>query len=222
MSLDVVKPIWNQRMVLIWLTVELGYANKQKECAVKFKGKFYLLSKPRRCSKKTYFVLTRAMQVLTSKSLEGKEGNNLFCQANEFAYLYSSPPMAASSQIKMQKRKKRGSAKLSRWANGKRTSAVQLILSKVYLHNALVKIDSWQAIHDWYGILHGWVINDFISTTSVVQTFNISMLFFREKQAKTVDGRIKMLPYDQVNAKLFYPRRKENKDATPLVVKKAA
>ena len=65
------------------------------------------------------------MQVLISKSLESKEGNILFHQTNEFAFLCSSLPMVASFQIKMnsnqvQKRKKRGSAKLSRWANGKK------------------------------------------------------------------------------------------------------
>ena len=66
-----------------------------------------------------------AIQVLISKSLESKEGKNLFRQTNAFAFLCSSLPTAASFPIKMnsnqvQKRKKRGSAKLSRWANGKK------------------------------------------------------------------------------------------------------
>ena len=66
-----------------------------------------------------------AVQVLISKSLESIEGKNLFRQTNAFAFLCSSLPTAASFPIKMnsnqvQKRKKRGTAKLSRWANGKK------------------------------------------------------------------------------------------------------
>ena len=45
--------------------------------------------------------------------------------------------------------------------------------------------------------------------------------YSEEKQGKVVDGRAKVLPYDRVNAELFYPSRKENKDTTPLVVKMA-
>ena len=41
------------------------------------------------------------MQVLISKSLESKEGNILFRRANEFTFLCSTLPMAASFQIKM-------------------------------------------------------------------------------------------------------------------------
>ena len=36
--------------------------------------------------------------------------DNLFCQSNEFAFLYSSPPMAASFQIKMNAEKVESSA----------------------------------------------------------------------------------------------------------------
>ena len=66
-----------------------------------------------------------AIQVLISKSLESKEGKIIFRQTNAFAFLCSSLPTTASFPIKMnsnqvQKRKKRGSAKLSRWANGKK------------------------------------------------------------------------------------------------------
>ena len=66
-----------------------------------------------------------AIQVLISKSLQSKEGKILFRQTNAFAFLCSSLPTAASFPIKMnsnqvQKRKKCGSAKLSRWANGKK------------------------------------------------------------------------------------------------------
>ena len=65
------------------------------------------------------------IQVLISKRLYSKEGNILLRQTNAFAFLCSSLPTAASFPIKMnsnqvQKRKKHGSAKLSRWANGKK------------------------------------------------------------------------------------------------------
>ena len=65
------------------------------------------------------------MQLLISKSLESKYDNILFRQADKFAFLCSLLLMAALFQIKMnsnqvQKRRKRGSAKLSRWANGKK------------------------------------------------------------------------------------------------------
>ena len=42
-----------------------------------------------------------------------------------------------------------------------------------------------------------------------------------EKQTTTVDGSARVLPYDKINAELFYPTREENKQTTTMVLKMA-
>ena len=39
---------------------------------------------------------------------------------------------------------------------------------------------------------------------------------YEEKQTNTIDGS-KMLPFDRMNAEMFYSRRQENIDSTPTV-----